>query len=772
MSSEATLQQVVRPLRRQSGLILAVACTGAGLAGLAGFAMPLRYSAKAEIVIQPQLSNSAAGQEILPPPEQDEAIVQTHLAALASRDHLQRVLDSLPSDPQSQSTLKAKIDRTGGLARVRQTAVAWLDKTWSSLVVWTEGLLWGPNNAGTIANQTESKARQSRLEAFERHLVVNQERGSHVISITFTSTDPNRAANAANLVAEGYVDRLYEQKRENINRTLSWISRRIAELHTEAEAAETKIQKYRLEHGLAEGNQTNVADQRLVDLNHQLTAAESDLAVRQARLASIGELRRRGTSVDTLVQTLDSAPLRELRDREIALLQSRAELSAMLGETHPRTQTLLAQLGALRGKIAREVDRAAADQEAEVRVAEAQVRSLQNRVASAQEVSSQAQTADVQLRDLERAAASIRQVYESLLQRREQLTEHQEMMAPDVRILSLAAPPDRPSSPNPLLFIPPALIVFLIGGGLFAVVRERFDEGLRSAQDLSKTLAIPCVGLVPRIPRTERMRPHQLLLAKPLSAYAEAVRSVLAAMSLVARADDKPRVILVTSSVPREGKSTLAVSLGVHAALLGRRTVVVNVDWRRPGIARELGTEVASGVSDQRSRNDLSLTTIQSVPGLTLDFLPLGSSPSNPLLPFARGDLPRLLNRLRLNYDCIVIDSPPLLAVTEARLFAAMADKILFVVKWASTRSDVAQNALRLLHDVCLLGGKDYHDIVSGVVAQVDLNKHSKYRYGDIGESFARYPEYYAEPADVADATLSGNRSKRAKPMAWHVGDQ
>jgi polysaccharide biosynthesis transport protein len=369
----------------------------------------------------------------------------------------------------------------------------------------------------------------------------------------------------------------------------------------------------------------------------------------------------------------------------------------------------------------------------------------------------------VQLRDFERAAISIRQVYENLLQRREQLTEHQEMMAPDVRILSLAAPPDHPTSPNPLLFIPPALIVFLIGGGLFAVTRDRLDQGLRSSQAVNETLAIPCVGLVPRIRPKERMRPHQHLLARPFSAYAEAVRSVLAGLSLVAQGG-MPHVVLVTSSVPREGKTTLAASLSVHASLLGHRTILVNVDWRSPGIWREIGAKAGSGASRPCSRNDLSLTAVESVPGLGIDFLPLNSSPANPLLPFARGDLPRLLNRLRLNYDCIVIDSPPLLAVTEARLLAAMADKILFVVKWGSTRSDVAQNALRLLHDVCLFGGKNYHDIVSGIVTQVDLNKHAKYRYGDIGESFVRYPEYYTKPTGLADATLSDEGRKRARP--------
>lgn len=401
-----------------------------------------------------------------------------------------------------------------------------------------------------------------------------------------------------------------------------------------------------------------------------------------------------------------------------------------------------------------------------MRVAEAQVHSLQARAATAQQHRSQAHTADVQLRDLARAAATIRQLYESLLQHREQLTEQQEMMAPDVRILSLAAPPDHPTSPSPIVFIPPAFIVFLIGGGLLAILRERLDEGLRSADDLNETLAIPCIGLIPRIRDKERMRPHQHLLAEPFSAYAEAIRSALAAVSLLARDDDAPRVVLVTSSVPREGKTTLAVSMATQGALLGRRTILVNVDWRRPGIWRELDSKPASDMRASQSGHDLSPAAIHKVPGLELDFLPLINSPPNPLLPFASGDLPRLINRLRQKYECIVIDSPPLLSVTEARLLAALADKILFAVKWNSTRSDVAQNALKLLRDVCLLRGQNYHEIVAGVVTQVDLNKHAKYRYGDIGESFVRYPEYYTERAETVDATLSNDDRTPIHPVA------
>jgi polysaccharide biosynthesis transport protein len=295
------------------------------------------------------------------------------------------------------------------------------------------------------AGGPSNPASEPALEAMERGLTVNQERGSQVVAVSYASTDPVRAALTANRVVQLFAQRQYEQKRENTSRTLSWISARIAELKQELERNDAALQRYRVEHALPEAKHTDVVDSRVSDLNHELTSAETDLAARQSRLDYFTDLRRRDPGA--LVGNLDPPVVADLRHQESALRRSVAELTAALGVSHPEVRRAVAQLQEVERRIPLEIDRSAANLRDDVRVAAARVHSLRDQLAGVQETAAQGQQAEVGLRDLERQTAASRQLYDALSQRREQLREQQEMTSPDARILSLATPPDRPSSP-------------------------------------------------------------------------------------------------------------------------------------------------------------------------------------------------------------------------------------------------------------------------------------------------------------------------------------
>ena len=169
---------------------------------------------------------------------------------------------------------------------------------------------------------------------------------------------------------------------------------------------------------------------------------------------------------------------------------------------------------------------------------------------------------------------------------------------------------------------------------------------------------------------------------------------------------------------------------------IGRRVMLVDLDFRHPAVMREIVRQAA----DERAvrpdcPEDFSTAAIETIPALGIDLLPLRSPPDDPLTPFANGQLPRLIRALRAQYDLVVIDGPPLLAVIEARLLAAMADRILLAVRWGKTRQDVALNALNLLRDPRLLGDELVSEMIAAVVTQVDLRRHARYRFGDAGES-------------------------------------
>jgi len=197
--------------------------------------------------------------------------------------------------------------------------------------------------------------------------------------------------------------------------------------------------------------------------------------------------------------------------------------------------------------------------------------------------------------------------------------------------------------------------------------------------------------------------------------------------------------------VPREGKTTLAVSFAVYAARLRPRVILVDFDFRHPAIPRELSREIErrpnACVFDLIRRGQPVEEAIQRIPAVSLDYLPVFGSPADPLRLFASQEIRSLLRSLRENYDCVVIDSPPLLAVTEARLLASMADKILFVVQWGNTSRELAQSAMNFLRNPGLLEN-DCSIRASAVVSQVNLKKHTLYRYGDRGECYVKYRKF------------------------------
>jgi succinoglycan biosynthesis transport protein ExoP len=364
---------------------------------------------------------------------------------------------------------------------------------------------------------------------------------------------------------------------------------------------------------------------------------------------------------------------------------------------------------------------------------------LQQRVAGQRP--EEARDAEIRLRELEREAGSRTELYTNLLQRQREVRYQEETVTSDVRVLALASVPKRSSSPGPLLFVIPAFIIFSMCGCWVAFFVDRLDEGLRGQKDVIEALGISCIGMVSQLSRLGKLRPDRYLRKYPYGAYTEAIRSIATSLRL-SLPGNGTRIILATSSLPKEGKTTLAVSLAVYAALLRRRVVLLDLDFRRPAVMRMLRGKAPKGVADLLI-HDLPLEDIvRRVPGIGLDYLPMRNCSVDPVSLFSGTQLSDLLDRLRRDYECVIIDGPPLLGVTEARLLAGLADKVLLVVKWGSTRKEVARNAVKLLQEAGCFDGAGARDPVA-VLTQVNLKEHARYRYGDAGEHLSNYTNYY-----------------------------
>ena len=555
------------------------------------------------------------------------------------------------------------------------------------------------------------------IDSFKNRMNAFKDSHSRMVGITYISTDPAFAAAVATRSMELYLATLRDRDLTDRKDALRSLRDRIPLVRAELVRADAALQSYRIQHGLSEANGRDMVDQQLVDLNRQLAVARSGLAERQARPSPL--------SVDQKTNQNEMA-------QDSSTLETRA-------------------------------------------------RQLERRIAVLRDASTEMRESEAQLSEMQRETTALGQLYESLVQRRKAILQETSVQ-PYVRVLSLASIPNLPSSLNPLLFIPPAIVLALIGAGLLAVLIERLDATLRTERDVTDALGIPCIGIIPQLTRKKKrsffkmlwredwdriatrvwkeltnaiqvrfrwrdssrsstsLRPHQLI---PRDArYTEAIRSVVAAALQLTNPKKSPKTLLVTSSVAGEGKTTLAISFAVYAARIQCRVLLIDLSFRAPSIARELREPAEGGILQIRQGRTLT-ELIRAAPGLGFDYLPLSRDSADPVAALASEQVPELLRQLEGSYDCVVIDSAPILNATETRLLASMVDKVLFAVKWGSTRREVAQNALELLRRSAF-GGSDQREAITAVITQVDLKLHARYRYGDFSENLFHVNPYPA----------------------------
>ena len=346
---------------------------------------------------------------------------------------------------------------------------------------------------------------------------------------------------------------------------------------------------------------------------------------------------------------------------------------------------------------------------------------------------------DPQLRQLERDLQAVRSVYEEFLARSKETRNQQNVQLPDARVLSPAAIPAVPVFPRYAQTIAVALIVGLMLGGVVVLLIERLDGGFRTEADVERLTGRSVVGMVPMLNYREAggLSPARFVIEKSASIYAEALRSTFTAISL--KLDDQlPRVLMVTSSLPDEGKSTFASSL---AGLVARsnpekKVVIVDCDLRRSAVASSLALANNEGTIDEYLAGTKTLDQVigRDVSSGLYYILAKSNTPNSAEL-LESSAMRSFIRALGGQFDLVILDTPPLMAVADSRIAAQVADYIIFLIRWQRTPRELAINALRLLQDL--------HKEIGIVLSQVDVRRHAKYGYGDYGYYYSKYRSYY-----------------------------
>ena len=715
---EVPLGDLLRVLwRRQRAIFLVVVVTTV-MAVTIGLLREKTYTATALVMIQPQQNRIVDLQQVAQGLSASPRDLETEIKFISSHENLARAVDRL--DLKDNPTLIFPEQESGAIASVisvsRPIAGAADD---------------GPNHD---QDADANAFRESAITALSGGLEVLQSGNSNILAISYTAIDPSRAALLADGIAKAYVDSQLAQKLAETEHAKSWLTDQVAGLRLKVMELERTIEQFRAAHDLTEAGGGQLDGQLVAALTTQLIDAHADRTSKEAALQQVHELRNSG-DYELLAGVLSSPMIMNLREQELELLRNEAELSGVYGEQHPRIQELQAEKARVAERTQREIESAIRGLENDAAVARSREGAFQESLKDAKSQSALSGPAEVQLRELEREAAANRTLYENFLVRVKETELQQQLIEPDARVVSPAQVPQVPSSRSPMFF---AIIGFtgsLFIGSTLAMVLEQMDSSLRTRRQVEEQLGVKALGLVPAVDDTDPNL-SAYLGSKPGSAYAEGVRTVYTQLRW-ADAAAPPQVLLVTSALPGEGKTSLAISLAMCAAQLRQKTVLIDLDLRQPAVGRRLGLEVEVGVleliaDDARRFDDV----VRPYSDSGVDVLAVAQGHRSPVPFLACDRLQLLLEEARGHYDCIIVDTPPVLGVADVKVLTRHVDGVLFVIRWQRTKRDAAQSALKELSDVSA-------NVIGAAFNNVDMRRHAYYAYGDAGQYFSKYSRYY-----------------------------
>lgn len=697
--------------------------------------MPPAFEAEALVMLNerqtqvaPDIPELVGG---LPPNEEG---LQGQILLVKSRTMAERLVDQLNLHmlPEFNPALRPKTTSLADwLDPGRLIPVALLEIFPPS---WADALITATNSGAEMTDQ--QKAALLRTEIVDRvmeSIAAEPANRSSVISLKFISSDPQLAALGANTLASLYLAEQLETKQTASRRAREFLEHEIERLRTSVAAAEQAIQEYRQQSGLG-GVQPD--EQQLSGLTTQLVISRSERAEAEARLRQVEGLM--GANIEAAAQLLESPVLSELRAREIELNRQRAELSSEFGERHPRMVNLRAELATLESRKQSEIRQIAQRLRDEVQVLRSREAALSSNIETLKRQIAQHSEAEIGLEALEREARADRELLETYINRVKEITSQQKAQEPDARIISRAVLPDEPTYPRRKLIFGVALFSALLAGSLAVFGLERLDNTFRSSEQIEDLIGLPTLGLVPAISGLNKRygAPEDYVLDNPNSPFGEAVRSLRTAMLLTSMGAP-PKTVLLTSSIPSEGKTSMAMCLARVHARSGRRTLIIDCDMRRPRLHELTGVANQAGLSDVLLRHREVNEVVHTDERSGASFITAGPPVPDPAALLASDRMRRLLKDVAGRYDLVLLDSPPVLSVSDARVLSQFADKTVFLVHWGCTRR----------HDV-MMGVKQLveagADMAGLVLSRVNVRKHARYGYRDSGYYYDdKYTKYY-----------------------------
>jgi capsular exopolysaccharide synthesis family protein len=586
----------------------------------------------------------------------------------------------------------------------------------------------------------ESADESAAIGAFLAGLEIVPVRSTRLVEIVYSSPSPEYAALAANTLANEYIKYNLDSKLQNTNSTLDWLKEELDKQRKKVENAERAMANYQEgQNAMSLDDRQNIIVAGVNSLNEALTKAKTNRLQKEALHRQLTNVSADTSGVDTFPVLAQNTTIQEIKQQIAQLNADKARLLQTRTENHPDAAKLNAQLESTHRRLRSETTKVLESISNEYRNALAEEQNLSRSLDEQKQQAIVLNRKNINFSILQREAEGERVVYNALAQQEKEMRIASNSRANNVQLADAAEVPGGPYTPNHGRDWLMALILGLALGVAFAYTVEYLDDTVKIPDDVTRRLKLPLLGLIPAV---EGGKVPVLLNPVPHD-FGEAFRSLRTSLVFTNGTDGK-RMIAVTSTQPLEGKTTTACNLAVALALGGSRVMLIDADMRRPGLHRTMGLQNEVGLSHVLTGQARVREAVQRTSEPNLYVMTAGRTPPNPSELLSSARMQNLIANLQTGpFDWVIIDTPPVLAVTDAVIIAPYVSGLVFVIGSEMTRRAHAERAIETMQ-----GGKP--NIIGAVLNRVDLNRNKYYYSRYYGYHYKNY--YGSETPPATDA--------------------
>jgi succinoglycan biosynthesis transport protein ExoP len=559
-----------------------------------------------------------------------------------------------------------------------------------------------------------------------KNMEVEVGKGSNILKIHYYSRDPLVASAMANGIASAYIEHNLDIRVKPFRDAVEWLSARMIESRSKVEESEKVVQKYKENKGIVSfETKENVITQKLQELMSQLVQAEGVRQDAEVKYNQIKSVIAHPDLLATVPDIMNDDVIEGLRTDELAVKRKISDLSEKYGPKHPLMLRAKTELETVQKNLIAEARKMMASAKTEYDIAQGREISIRRTI----------EEQKLEVLDLGRKAIDYgviageadnnKQFYELLLKKLQEASLSSGINVSNAQIVDGATIPSSPIKPDRIKDILLALVVGLMGGVFAAFFVEYMDDSIKTSEDVENVLALPFLGYVPATAKEEG---PIYMFSGPRASIAESYRTIRTSIMLASMEENPVQVILVTSAAPNEGKTTTAANLAVAMAQMGERVLLIDADMRRHSIHKVFAIDNLIGLSDMvvdHGNMEEGTRDLSHIPNLSV--ITGGTLAPNPSELLGSNSMRDLLSRFRKQYDRIILDSPPLLAFSDALVLSRLADGALFVIWGGVTRRDAIRKTTQAIAGV------------NGKIFGVVLNNLSPSRGSS---SYAYYPYY------------------------------